>query len=178
MTGRQRRFVQEYLKDLNATAAAKRAGFSPRTANQAGHRLLAKPHVMLAIEAGKAEIAERAKVDAVQVLRELMAIVRTSPMHFTTDAAGEVITVDPDDTESWRAVAGVKRRTRVIPQKVGDPIVETFVEIRLTDKNAAIEKAMRHLNLLSADITVNVNVLERFLLARHENRQNGHRVSA
>ena len=38
MTPRQRRFVDEYLLDLNATQAAIRAGYSPRTANEQGAR--------------------------------------------------------------------------------------------------------------------------------------------
>ena len=41
MTPRQLRFVDEYLVDLNATQAAMRAGYSGRTANEQGARLLA-----------------------------------------------------------------------------------------------------------------------------------------
>lgn len=40
MTPKQRRFVDEYLIDLNATAAAKRAGYSQRTARSQAERLL------------------------------------------------------------------------------------------------------------------------------------------
>jgi phage terminase small subunit len=41
MNARRRRFVAEYLKDLNATQAAIRAGYSPKTANEQGAQLLA-----------------------------------------------------------------------------------------------------------------------------------------
>jgi phage terminase small subunit len=37
---RQERFVEEYLLDLNAKQAAIRAGYSPRTAEVQGSRLL------------------------------------------------------------------------------------------------------------------------------------------
>jgi hypothetical protein len=37
---KQRRFVDEYLVDLNATQAAIRAGYSPRTAQEQSSRLL------------------------------------------------------------------------------------------------------------------------------------------
>jgi phage terminase small subunit len=40
LTPKQTRFVEEYLIDLNATAAAIRAGYSAKTANQQGPRLL------------------------------------------------------------------------------------------------------------------------------------------
>ena len=39
---KQRRFVDEYLIDLNATQAAIRAGYSVKTANEQGSQLLAK----------------------------------------------------------------------------------------------------------------------------------------
>ncbi len=42
LTDQQRLFVAEYLKDNNATQAAIRAGYSKKTANEQGARLLAK----------------------------------------------------------------------------------------------------------------------------------------
>lgn len=54
----QRRFVAEYLKDGNATQAAIRAGYSAKTANEQGARLLAKVSVAQAIaQQQKASIA-------------------------------------------------------------------------------------------------------------------------
>lgn len=49
LTPRQRRFVDEYLVDLNALQAAQRAGFSQRD-RAAGHRLLNVPHVYAEIQ--------------------------------------------------------------------------------------------------------------------------------
>jgi hypothetical protein len=40
LTFRQRRFVNEYLVELNAAKAAIRAGYSPKTAKSQGSRLL------------------------------------------------------------------------------------------------------------------------------------------
>lgn len=40
MTKKQNRFVEEYLIDLNATQAAIRAGYSPRTAQEQGSQNL------------------------------------------------------------------------------------------------------------------------------------------
>ena len=45
MTTKQQRFVEEYLIDLNATQAAIRAGYSAKTANEQGARLLANVSV-------------------------------------------------------------------------------------------------------------------------------------
>ena len=73
MTPRQQAFVNEYLKDLNATQAAIRAGYSARTAEWQGPQLLGKTHVSAAISAAKAERSERTKIDADWVLRTLAA---------------------------------------------------------------------------------------------------------
>lgn len=40
LTDKQKRFCEEYLIDLNATQAAIRAGYSPKTAEQTASRLL------------------------------------------------------------------------------------------------------------------------------------------
>ena len=47
---RQKRFVEEYLVDLNATQAAIRAGYSEQTAYSIGQRLLKKVEVQEAIQ--------------------------------------------------------------------------------------------------------------------------------
>lgn len=62
MTERQARFVEEYLKDGNATQAARRAGFSHRTAGQIGNRLLKDVQVSTAIEQARAPALEAAQL--------------------------------------------------------------------------------------------------------------------
>lgn len=49
MTPKQQKFVQEYLVDLNATAAARRAGYSEKTANKIGTQLLGKTSIQQAV---------------------------------------------------------------------------------------------------------------------------------
>ena len=64
MNARQQRFVTEYLVDLNATQAAIRAGYSPKTAQQQGSRLLTNVVVKQAIAA---QHARQLKADGVSV---------------------------------------------------------------------------------------------------------------
>ncbi len=49
LTPKQLRFIDEYLIDLNATQAAIRAGYSPRTARQIGDENLSKPVIAAAV---------------------------------------------------------------------------------------------------------------------------------
>ena len=45
MTKMQLRFIEEYLECLNATEAARRAGYSPKTAHQIAYENIRKPHI-------------------------------------------------------------------------------------------------------------------------------------
>ncbi len=82
MTPKQRRFVEEYLIDLNATQAAIRAGYSKKTAKQIGTENLAKPVLQEAIAEAMAARSERTEIDADWVLRRLFEIDRTNMADF------------------------------------------------------------------------------------------------
>ena len=71
MTPKQERFVQEYMLDLNATQAAIRAGYSAKTAEQQGPRLLGNVGVAAAIQAGQAEFRKRMEVSKESVTDQL-----------------------------------------------------------------------------------------------------------
>ena len=60
--------------DLNATAAARRAGYSPRTADRIGPELLGKTCVSEAIQAAKAARSQRTELTQDYVLAKLKAI--------------------------------------------------------------------------------------------------------
>lgn len=57
MSDRQRLFVEKYLRCLNATQAAKEAGYSERTARQMGSENLSKPDIRAEIEQRLSEVA-------------------------------------------------------------------------------------------------------------------------
>jgi hypothetical protein len=73
LTPRQRRFVAEYLLDLNATAAARRAGYSAKNADKIGPALLGKTRVAAAIQTAKQARSARTELSADYVVRRLMA---------------------------------------------------------------------------------------------------------
>ena len=73
MTPKQQRFVDEYLIDLNATQAAIRAGYSAKTANEQGARLLANVSVRNAVSEAKAKRSKETGIDAAWVLSRLAA---------------------------------------------------------------------------------------------------------
>lgn len=71
LTPRQRRFVEEYLVDMNATAAARRAGYSPKTAGDIGYENLRKVPIVDAISAVMASRSESTSINRSWVLAQL-----------------------------------------------------------------------------------------------------------
>lgn len=76
LTDKQARFCEEYLIDLNATQAAIRAGYSEKTANEQGARLLANVSVQEKIAELKAERSKRTEITQDSVIQELAAVAR------------------------------------------------------------------------------------------------------
>lgn len=72
LTDKQQRFVDEYLVDLNATQAAIRAGYSEKTANEQGSRLLANVSVAAAIAEQQQKLSNKLELSAEWVLGKLV----------------------------------------------------------------------------------------------------------
>ena len=70
LNGRQSRFVEEYMVDLNATQAAIRAGYSPDTASEQACRLLGNVKVQQAVAAERIKQQERTQISADRVVLE------------------------------------------------------------------------------------------------------------
>ena len=71
LTARQELFVNHYLIDFNATAAAIRAGYSKKTAQEQGSRLLNHPAVAAAVDAARTKAVEKAEITVQKVLSDL-----------------------------------------------------------------------------------------------------------
>ncbi|MDN7495018.1 terminase small subunit [Burkholderia gladioli] len=85
LTPKQQAFVDEYLVDLCAAAAARRAGYSERTAVCQAARLLSKANVQTAITAAMSKRAERVQVDAAYVVQRLVEIDKMDVLDILND---------------------------------------------------------------------------------------------
>lgn len=81
LTPKQERFVDEYLIDLNATAAAKRAGYSEKTANEIGTQNLVKLSIQEAIAERQKDRQERTEITQDWVVKNLKKIAERSMEH-------------------------------------------------------------------------------------------------
>lgn len=99
MTKKQKRFVEEYLIDLNATQAAIRAGYKAKNgqrASEIGHELLQKTQVSEAISEAIAERSKRTGINADRVLLELarIAFVNADDVINAKDATLQLMILD------------------------------------------------------------------------------------
>lgn len=137
MTNKQEKFCQEYMIDLNATQAAIRAGYSPKTANEQAGRLLVNVSIQNRIAQLQAEQSRRTGISADRVLRELAKVAFANAGDIVD--AGDATLKEDASPDDLAAVQSVKVKV------FGDDGVER--EIKLADKLKALDLLGRHIGL-------------------------------
>lgn len=147
LTAKQKRFIEEYLIDLNATQAAIRAGYSPDTAYSIGSENLKKPEIRARVDKAMAERSKRTGINAERILIELARIGLLNPdkvVNFRSSTVKQEATED-----DLAAIASVKVKT--IPTEDGD-IIER--EVRFHDKIKALELVGKHLGMFKDKVEI------------------------
>jgi phage terminase small subunit len=126
LTAKQKAFVQEYLVDLNATQAAIRAGYSQKTADVQGVRLLGNVKVQNALNEAMKNREIRTEITQDKVLKELARIAFSSGSDFA-----KVVT-KPVMKKVWNDA------TQEYEEK---EVEEQFVELFDTDSLSSDKKA-------------------------------------
>jgi phage terminase small subunit len=152
LTPKQERFVQEYLIDLNATQAAIRAGYSAKTANEQGSRLLTNVSVRSAIEAAQQKRADRTEITQDRVLQELARIAFFDLRKLYRED-GSLKAMHELDDDAAAVLAGVDVVEMAGGAKIGGDEGVSHVPMftkkaKIPDKVAALGLAMRHLGML------------------------------
>lgn len=157
LTAKQERFVAEYLIDLNATQSAIRAGYSEKTAEQQGSRLLSNVKIAAAVSEAQAKRAIRTEVTQDMVVAEL-AKVGFSDLRKVLTEAGNLMDPHGWDDKTAGAIASIEVVTRSAGTNGdGEREIEHLAKIKTWDKLGALEKLGKHLGMFSGDAPV-VNV--------------------
>lgn len=128
LTAKQQAFVDEYLKDLNATQACIRAGYSAKTADRIGPELLGKTWVAAAIQIGMEKRQKRLEISADMVLKRWWDIANADPnelVQYRRDCCRHCYGIDHryqwiDQDEFNAAVDTAKaRKAKVLPSDAG-----------------------------------------------------------
>lgn len=100
MTEKQQIFIREYLTSLNATEAAKRAGYSQHSAYSQGQRLLKDAEVQKALSAAMKARQDRVELSQDYVLNNLIEIVERCMQKKAVVKKGEQIQ-DENGNNIW-----------------------------------------------------------------------------
>lgn len=154
---KRRVFGDEYLKDLNGTQAAIRAGYSERTANEQAARLLADVSVQEYISIRMKKREERTEITQDRVLQEYARIAFLDPRKLL-DNTGRPLPLQELDDDTARAIAGLKVSDKYTPssEEGGDDNVSTVLEYKLVDKKGALDSVARHLGMFNDKLNINV----------------------
>lgn len=145
LTSKQQAFVDEYLKDLNATKAYIRAGYSPKTAEQGAARLFRNVKVQAEIKAAKVERSETTKIDAAWLITRLAE----EAVADLSDIIDEESNLRPikEWPKVWRTglVQGIDIHTEL---SGGDsPISTRIAKVRLSDRVKRLELIGKHVDV-------------------------------
>lgn len=121
LTDKQRRFVEAYLLEPNAKNAAIAAGYSPRTAESAGPRLLRNVQVAAELEGRRRVLEMKTGITPERVLNEL-AKLGFSDIRQVIQWRASVQSIDEDD-------------------ETGEPVLRTANEVVITDSDQITEDA-------------------------------------
>ena len=144
LTAKQKRFVQEYLIDLNATQAAIRAGYSGKNADKIGPQLLGKTRVQAAIQEALQAREKRTLITQDRVLAELGKIGFSDLSDFV-EFGPDGVSLKQDADVDGAVVAEV---SETATQFGGSK------KIKLHDKMKALELIARHLGMLNDKLAI------------------------
>lgn len=170
LTAKQKRFCEEYLIDLNATQAAIRAGYSPKTAEQTASRLLRNVKVQEYIAKRQKELSRSTEITQERVIKELALIAFSNNADYAhvvekkmqVEAGGTLIDVLDEDGKPvmYRTVEPVLTEELTEEQKRALAVIKKGrdgLEVKSCDKVKALELLGKHLGIFTDKIEANVN---------------------
>jgi phage terminase small subunit len=159
LSPKQLRFVEEYLVDLNASAAFLRAGYKSTQPNSAASKLAAKPSIQAAIAAKRAAISKKLDITVEMALERLWRM-GDGDVREMFNAEGGMKSVDALTKEQAHAlIHSIKVTSYTPPGEDSQP--EWTKEVKFVDRRAALVDVVRILGGMpkeQPDVNVHLNV--------------------
>lgn len=149
LTPKQQLFIREYIVDLNATRAAIRAGYSEKTANEQGNRLLANVSIQKAIKNELEKKLNKLDILSDKVINELKKIGFADINDFLSFNENGVVLNNSDNVDGTM----INEVTSVTTENTikNGTNTRTQLKFKLHDKLKALEMLGRYLNLWKTD---------------------------
>jgi phage terminase small subunit len=143
---KRRRFVEEYAVDWNATQAAIRAGYSAKTAQQQGSRLLLNVVVQAALGEIMQERAERCKITVDDAIAELTKLGFANMLDYMRIGEDGDPFVDLSALTKAKAAGLIEFTCEDFKDGRGEDARDVRrVKIKMTDKVRPLTEIIKHL---------------------------------
>jgi phage terminase small subunit len=144
LTPKQENFCLEYLKTGNASEAYRRAyntkKMKPETINRMGKAMIDDPKIAARIADLRKPVTEAAQIDLTRTVKEIVRLAVFDPRKLLNeDGTPKPLSELDDDTAA--AVSGIKVRH----VRGDDGETAAVIEYKISDKNSALDKLMKHL---------------------------------
>lgn len=150
----QEKFAREYIKDGNGTAAAKRAGYSDKSAGQQACELLKLPKIQKLIDRLLAQARRRMEIDADKVLGEMADVAFANMADYIRISGNGEPQLDLSDTTRQQQNAIESFEVREVD---GEKTSSRSVKFKLHSKLTALDQLAKHLKLYQEQIDVTTN---------------------
>ena len=114
LTERQKAFCDYYIETLNATEAARRAGYSEKTAKEIGCENLTKPNIQAYIQERLKQMDKKRIASAEEVLEYLTKVMRGEEkeklLEYNEEGEETIISVPPSIKERTKAAELLGKR--------------------------------------------------------------------
>jgi phage terminase small subunit len=142
LTDRQRRFVQEYVIDFNATRAAVAVGYSAATARQIGAENLSKPVIRSEINRQIKQRSIELDIEAKAIIGELVAMLRAD----IADIFDENNAVRPFNEMPKEFRNGLIRSIKIREEtNTNGEVTARRISIQFSDRTAIMRQLGKHL---------------------------------
>lgn len=175
LTNKQKRFVDEYLIDLNATQAAIRAGYSENTATEIGCENLTKPQIRNYIDKKQKSLEKRTEITQEKVLAELARIGFADLNNYLEYRTEKGVTKNDEDGEpvvDYKQIVDTLDSKDVDTRAIQEVTISrdgTF-KFKLYDKQKALELIGKHLGMFVDKSEINIKEIPQIMLKRSNDK--------
>jgi len=138
------RFVVEYLKDFNATRAAKAAGYAEGSAHVAGARLLKDDKIKALIANEEEKLLAKSRLTTEQIIG-MMEDIALEDIRGGFDEDGKLLPMSEWSDEFARTVESIETETEYDAD--GNEVQSVVVKLKRTPSKVGIDMLARHHSL-------------------------------
>lgn len=159
LTPKQEKFCLAYIEANNASDAYRAVYSAAKMKEEAiwveASKLLSNPKVSLRIQELRVAIAEKTIITEARVIEEAARIGLLDPAKMV-DESGALLPLHKMPPEVRAAISSIK----VSEEKVDGVVIGVIKEVKLWDKNSALEKIMKHLGMFERDNKQKAGIFE------------------